>query len=592
MLASSEGTSAHRAEAEGARNLSGLLTEWARIRGDQIAVTHLDYRFNPEGVANTLTWRELDARVTAVAAWLSRTTQPGERAAILARQNVDYIVAFLAALRAGLVAVPLFVPGAFGRAEGIASLIADAVPSVVLTTRDVLMHVRTFLSGRQPRVRQVVAVDAVPNEAGTGFVPPPCGPEDLAYLQYTSGSTRSPAGVMVTHANVLANARQAAYAYGAAPDRSVAVSWLPLFHDMGLVLAIAAPVTIGIPVVLMDPLAFLEQPVRWLRALSAHPGAISAAPSFAYGLCAARVGNREKALLKLDQVTALINGGEPVRPTTVHRFQRAFADCGLKPQSHRSSYGLAEATVFVSASPSGVAPRKATFYRAQLALGEAVPAPPGEASTTTLVSCGFPVGQHVRVVDPETRRELESGRVGEIWVSGPNVGRGYWRRPGLSADTFCALIENADEESEPRWWLRTGDLGVLADSELYVTGRIKDLVIVDGRNHYPQDVEATVERAHSAIKPHVVACFAVPAEDGEKAVVVAELAGWAGTAAADRTEAELAVRQAVSAEHGLALLDVLLLPPGGVPRTTSGKVARAECRERYAAGAFLPGVPG
>jgi acyl-CoA synthetase (AMP-forming)/AMP-acid ligase II len=520
-----------------------LLGRWARRLGDEVALTFLDHRGSADGRAVSLTWRALDDRVSAVAAHLQDVARPGARAAVLAAQSADYVVAFLGAVRAGLVAVPLFAPNLPGHAGR-------------LTTTEVTGEVTGFL-GTLESEATVVAVDALPPAAAGEHEWHRPAPDELAYLQYTSGSTRSPAGVMLTHHNVLSNARQCCTAYGAETGTTSTVSWLPLFHDMGLILGIGAPMFGGLASVLMDPLAFLERPARWLRALSASPGAISAAPNFAYAYSASRVTEDEKSYLELSRVVSLINGSEPVLPATLAKFQDAFGECGLRPEVHRASYGLAEATVLVSVTDAGSPPRQVTFDRDKLAGGFAVPAGAG----TTLVSCGRPVDQRIRLADPATGAPVADGEVGEIRVSGPNVGQGYWGRP--EAPAF------ADD------WLATGDLGVRFEGELYLTGRLKDLVIVDGRNHYPQDIEQTVE-ACPAVRPHSAAAFAIPHEEGEVAVVVLERA--------KNTDADVAVgalRAAVSAEHGLRLHDIVVLAPGEVPRTSSGKISRARCRESY-----------
>ncbi|MEV6877686.1 fatty acyl-AMP ligase [Amycolatopsis sp. NPDC051128] len=551
-----------------------LLGRWARVLGDEVAVTHLDHRATADGRAVTLTWRRLDERVDAVAARLGELAAPGERVAVLAGQSAEYVVAFLGTIRAGLVAVPLFAPDLPGHAGRLTAALADCAPRVVLTTAAEIDVVSRFLAGSSAGPA-VVAVDALaPVAAGPRDWPRP-DPDAPAYLQYTSGSTRSPAGVVLTHRNVLANARQACTAYGAETGTTSAVSWLPLFHDMGLILGIGAPMAGGLASVLMDPLAFLERPSRWLRALSASPGAISAAPNFAYAYCASRVTDAEKAYLDLSRVVSLINGSEPVLPATIARFQAAFGECGLRPEVHRSSYGLAEATVLVSVTDAGRPARQVTFDRARLAAGFAEPPAPG-AATTTLVSCGRPAGQRVRIADL-AGGPAAPGEVGEIRVSGPNVGRGYWGRPEASAATFG--LPPLDPETG-EGWLATGDLGVLFDGELFVTGRLKDLVVVDGRNHYPQDIEQTVEE-HPGVRPHSAAAFAVDGDsdvDGEAAVVVLERAKHTDV---DVAAVTAALRAAVSAGHGLRLHDVVFLAPGEVPRTSSGKISRARCRKAY-----------
>ncbi len=550
-------------------SLATLLGRWARVLGDEVAVTHLDHRAGADGRAVTLTWRELDERVSTVAARLSGIAAPGERAAVLAGQSVDYVVAFLGAIRAGLVAVPLFAPGLPGHAGRLVATLADCAPRVVLTTTGEIDAVTAFLADSAGPA--VVAVDALAPAEPRDWPAP--DPEAIAYLQYTSGSTRSPAGVVLTHRNVLANARQACTAYGVESRTTSTVSWLPLFHDMGLILGIGAPVVGGMASVLMDPLAFLERPSRWLRALSASPGAISAAPNFAYAYCASRVSEAEKSYLELSRVVSLINGSEPVLPATIAKFEAAFAECGLRPEVHRSSYGLAEATVLVSVSDAGKPARQVTFDRDRLAAGFAVPA----ASGSTLVSCGRPAGQRVRIAGPGTGEPLASGEVGEIRVSGPNVGRGYWGRDSTGTFGLPPLDPDTGEG-----WLATGDLGVVFEGELFVTGRLKDLVVVDGRNHYPQDVEQTVEE-HAGVRPHSAAVFAIGTDDGEAAVVALERAKNSDL---DVTAVSAALRAAVSAAHGLRLHDVVVLAPGEVPRTSSGKISRARCRASYLDGSL------
>ncbi|MBB4683866.1 fatty acyl-AMP ligase [Amycolatopsis jiangsuensis] len=553
---------------DGADHLEGesfatMLGRWAGLLGDEVAVTFLDYRGSAEGRAVTLSWRELDDRVSGVAARLRGPARPGERAAILTAQSADYVVAFLGAVRAGLVAVPLFPPSLPGHAGRLAATLADCAPKVVLTTTDLAGELAGFL-GPLDLEATILSVDTVePAAAGEHDWHRPA-PDELAYLQYTSGSTRSPAGVMLTHHNVLTNARQACAAYGAETGSTSTVSWLPLFHDMGLILGLGAPMVGGLASVLMDPIAFLERPGRWLRALSASPGAISAAPNFAYSYSASRVPEEEKSYLELSRVVSLINGSEPVLPATIAKFQDAFGDCGLRPEVHRASYGLAEATVLVSVTDAGAPSRQVGFDRDRLAEGAAVPAGPG-APVTTLVSCGLPAQQEVRIGDPDSGEPVPDGQVGEIQVIGANVGQGYWRRPRESAATFGA------------GYLATGDLGVRFEGELYMTGRLKDLVIVDGRNHYPQDIEQTVE-SHPTVRPHSAAVFAIPHDKGETAVAVLERAK---AVEADLAAAAHALRAAVSAEHGLRLHDVVVLPPGEVPRTSSGKISRALCRKSY-----------
>ncbi|WSQ07137.1 fatty acyl-AMP ligase [Streptomyces sp. NBC_01231] len=585
------------------RTLPEFVRHWAETTPERRAFTFVDHPApHSRGVHRTLTWRRLDVRVRALAARLAAEAEPGARVALLCPQGTEYVTGFLATLAAGLVAVPLYPPSLPGHADRLSGVLADATPTVVVTTSRARAEVRDFCDRAAVRV---VAVDDVPDSAAGDRHPVAVDEDATAYLQYTSGSTRAPAGVEITHGNVVANAWQALAAYGADIHPVTCVGWLPLYHDMGLVLSVAAPVARGVPSVLMDPAAFLHQPARWLRLLAAHPRAISAAPNFAYDYCASAVTAEQKADLRLDGVAALINGSEPVRPGTVDRFHAAFAAQGLAADTHCPSYGLAEATVFVSAARPGEPLRRFALDRDALASGKALHARPDDPRAVLLAGCGTPAGQRLRVTDPATGTVLSEGEIGEIRVQGPNVGRGYWNRADESRRVFgvetagpagsAEAAESAEsaERTEPGGptagagrWLRTGDLGTVLDGHLVVTGRLKDLIVVDGRNHYPQDIEATVQDTHPAVRRDRLAAFSVPGPTAERVVVVAEHTRSTTVSEIDVPSLVRAVRGAVSTRHGLRLADVVLVPPGTVPRTSSGKVSRALTRARYLAGTY------
>ncbi|MEU1849964.1 fatty acyl-AMP ligase [Streptomyces sp. NPDC019990] len=570
--------------------ISHHLAQAAARTPEETAFTFVDFSTDRDGVPSTLTWRRLEKRVRVLATALRRTGAAGERVAIVAPQNLDYVVGFLAATCAGAIAVPLFPPALPGHAEKLAAALADADPVLALTSPGSLVAAEKFCADQDGLRLRVATEQELTSEPGPQGVPEDeetfeRHPEDCAYLQYTSGSTRVPSGVEITHANVCANARQALEAYDIRTGRNCTVGWLPLYHDMGLVLAIVMPIVGHVPSVLMEPLAFVQQPVRWLRLLTRYPGALTAAPNFAYDYCVRRVTDEERAELSLGSVAAMVNGSEPVTEQTLQRFQQAFAPVGMAPTLMRPSYGLAEATVFVSASPAGEAPAVTCFDRDALAAGTArVTEATGSRAVTRLVGCGRPTGQEAAIVDPVTRVRLEDGHVGEVWLRGPNVGRGYWGRPEQSEATFRATVDGDDAGR----WLRTGDLALRHDGQLYITGRIKDLVIIDGTNHYPQDIEQTVESAHPAIRRHHTAAFSVLTDDGEHLVVVAEHARDLTDPDGALDEVARAVRAAVSAGHAIAVHDFVLAEPGTVPHTTSGKVARGACRERYLQGTWNP----
>ncbi|MDT3396042.1 fatty acyl-AMP ligase [Streptomyces sp. B1866] len=565
-------------------SLPARLRELAAQRGHQRAFSFVEFPDPASpGVHRTVTWKRLYERALAIGERLAQTARPGDRAALLLPQGLDYVAAFLGCLYARVVAVPLFSPDLPGHAGRLAAVLDSCEPACVLSDTATAPLVERFHAEHGTAPVPLLCVDRLPAAPSAGAeLPPDPDLHEVAYLQYTSGSTRVPAGVMITHGNVVANARQAVDAYW---EPGTCVSWLPLFHDMGLVLSVAAPVVGGLPSVLMDPISFLEQPVRWLRLLGAYPATVGAAPNFAYDYCASRIDPQEAAVLRLDRVHALINGAEPIRPGTLERFQEAFADAGLRPEAMCPSYGLAEATVFVTTDPQDVPVRTVVCDRAALGEGRIVAADAGDGSATALVACGAPVGQELRVVSPEDGTPLPEGVVGEILLRGPNIGLGYWKRPEASTETFGARVPG--EGDEP--WLRTGDLGAMHEGRLLVTGRLKDLVIADGRNHYPQDIEETIQSGVDSVRRDRLAVFSVPGGAGgeeEQVIAVAEYRRDVTPTDALRVEADSVARARVSAEHGLRLSRVLLVPPGSVPRTSSGKVSRSACRARYLDGGF------
>jgi len=518
---------------------------FARSGDERPLFTHQDHA---RGVEHTLTWAEFAARVRVVAGELRRVAAPGERVAVLAGQELAYPLAFFGALAAGLVAVPLMAPSNPAQAGRLAGVLADSGARVWLTS--------SAVAAGLPAHEHVVVVDEL---AGPGADPVPVTPDSPAYLQYTSGSTREPAGAVIPHRAIVAACWQGSLAY-AVDEGTTCAGWIPFFHDMGLIQLLCLPVFAGGRAVFMAPAEFVHRPVRWLRQLAEYPAVFTAAPNFAYDLAADADTGED---LDLSDVRVALNGSEPVRPRTIERFQEVFGPRGFRREAHRPSYGLAEATVYV-ASAGEEGPRGAVFDRETLAQGRAVETEGGQE----LVSVGRPVGQLVRVV--RDGREQPEGQVGEIWVHGPNVADGYWGRGDATA--FGAELGGL------AGWLRTGDLGVVHRGDLYVTGRLKDLVVVDGRNFHPQDIEAAAGEAHPAVRRDRVAAFGVTDSRGEGAVVVAE---WARGAEADVREVTRAVLRAVSREHGLTLRAVRLVPSGGLPRTSSGKVARSAAKARY-----------
>lgn len=570
--------------------VADYLEHWARVRPDAVAQTFTDYLVSRKGVTRSITYAELDRWSRAVAVAIGLRAQRGDRVAIVCPQSLSYVVAFAATLRAGVIGVPLFSPDMPGHGDRLHGVLADCEPVCLLTVGEK----RELVQDVGGPDAHIICVDELEGEAGAALAdaferPDDVRPEDVAYLQYTSGSTRAPAGVELTHGNLLANARQIIEGYELHYGDTNAVSWLPLFHDMGLLIGAPGAIVCGAHAHLMDPLAFLMKPQRWMWAMHGLSHVISAAPNFAYGYVAKRMKEDDRANLDLSGVIALLNGAEPVLPATVDRFLETFGPVGVRADACFPSYGLAEATVFVTRSRPGEGPTVRAFDASALQHGRLEDAEDG-ARALRLVSCGTPVdGQHVAIVGADGSR-LPDGDVGEIWVCGPNVGRAYWQREDETHATFGGLLSDPGDLPEGPW-LRTGDLGAIADGDLFVTGRRKDLIIVDGRNVYPHDLELTVEHAHPAIAAHRLAAFAVPGATGEDVIVVAERHRTAEDAGERLDEITAAVRSAVSTEHAVALDDVVLVEPDTIARTSSGKIARHGARAAYLTGELVRVLP-
>lgn len=570
--------------------LPDYLAYWARTEGDRVAMRFTDFSTQRDGVEHLVTFAELERWARAIAVRIGELTAPGDRAAILTPAGPGYMAAFAGALSSAAVGVPLFEPEHLGQGDRLRGVLADCRPTVVLTTDAHVAAVEALVADLPGLDPAVIAVDALRDDvrADTYERPSTLRRDALAYLQYTSGSTRTPAGVELTHHNLVVNARQLMQAFDVDPcDHNAAISWLPLFHDMGLLLGIVLPIVTAATSGIFDALAFIQRPVRWMREIARQPHTYTAAPNFAYGYAAKRVKASDREALDLSGVKAMLNGAEPVHPRTVRQFIETFAPQGLRAEAVRPSYGLAEATVFVSTTPSGRPARITEVDAAALQAHRAIPPSGPDARTTELVSCGIAFGQEVALVDPATAELLPDGTVGEVWVHGENVGAGYWGDARESASTFDGRL--ADPVGlPPSGWLRTGDLGVRIDGELYITGRLKDTIIIDGRNIYPNDVEASVEEAHDAIAAHRLAAFAVETGDTEGLVVVAEQHRDAADAAASLAEIAAAAKQAVSLQHAVSLHDFVLVEPHTVPRTSSGKIARQATRAQYLEGALRP----
>jgi fatty acyl-AMP ligase FadD32 len=592
--------------------------KWAKVRGDKLAYRFLDFSVERDGVARELNWADFGARNRALAARLQQVTQPGDRVAILCPQNLEYVVAMYGTLYSGRIAVPLFDPSEPGHVGRLHAVLDDCQPSAILTTTEAAEGVRKFFRSRPAKERpRVIAVDAVPVEVGATWEQVDVTTDTIAYLQYTSGSTRIPTGVQITHLNLATNIVQIIEALdGEEGDRGC--SWLPFFHDMGLITAMLAPM-IGHYFTFMTPAAFVRRPSRWLREMSARPddtgGVISVAPNFAFDHAAARgLPKDDEPPLDLSKVKCILNGSEPISAATVRRFNEVFTPYGFKPQAIKPSYGLAEATLFVSTTPMGDHPRIISVDREALNTGTFVEVPADSPSAVAQAGAGkVGVAEWAVIVDAESATELPDGQIGEIWISGQNMGTGYWGKEDETAETFQNILKSrtnpshAEGATDDATWVRTGDYGAYHDGELFITGRVKDLVIIDGRNHYPQDLEYSAQESTKALRVGYVAAFSVPAnqlpdevfenahaglkrdpdDTSEQLVIVGERAP--GAHKLDMAPIADDIRAAIAVRHGVTVRDVLLTPAGAIPRTSSGKIGRRACRAAYLDGALRSG---
>jgi long-chain fatty acid adenylyltransferase FadD28 len=560
--------------------IPALLRERASLQPNRTAFTFMDYEQDWAGIAESLTWSQLYRRALNLAQELRLHGSTGDRAVILAPQGLDYITAFLGALQAGLIAVPL--GGASD--ERVSSVLRDASPSAVLTTSAVAGNIAEYVESKSGEsAPSVIEVDLLDLDSKKGPAARVDSSTDTAYLQYTSGSTRAPAGVMVSHKNIMANFEQINADFfgdhgGVAPPDTTVVSWLPFYHDMGLHLGIIFPVLTGFRTVLTSPVSFLQRPARWMQLLARNSHALSAAPNFAFQLAARKTSDDDMAGLDLGNVLSILNGSERVQPATLQRFTERFACFNLQDRVLRPSYGMAEATLYVATREAGQPPQIVHFESEKLTAGHAKRWASGGG--TPLVSYGVPQSPMVRIVDPETSIECPAGTTGEIWVHGGNVATGYWQKPQETEQTFGATLVAPSAGTPERPWLRTGDLGFISDGELFIIGRIKDLLIVYGRNHSPDDLEATIQ----SIAPGRCAAISVPDRGTEKLVAIIELKNRADSneEAMDKLDVvKRKVTSAISNLHGLSVADLVLVAPGSIPITTSGKVRRAACVERY-----------
>lgn len=551
--------------------LAQLAENLFQAETDPDRVVMRQWIYGEEETCRELSRAQVNNRIKVVAARLQQVAEPGTRVAILAGNSPEYVFGFLGALYAGMVPIPLYDPNEPGHSDHLKAVFGDCEPSIVVTNRVSAAAVRTYFSAQRERPR-IISLDALPDSLASSWTPVEGTAEDTAFLQYTSGSTRTPAGVELTNRAIITNVAQIFQALQLQMPARI-VSWLPMHHDMGIILAVFVTI-LGLDFEMMTPRDFIQHPDRWVRRLTAGKQATYAAiPNFALELAARHAKDAD-----FSHVAGIIIGSEPVTESAVDSFLGAFS---VDRSVLRPSYGLAEAALIVSTPQTEKRPVISHFNRAELAAGRAVIEDKSE-DTVAYASNGQCVPhQHLAIVDPETRAEVKDGVIGEIWVHGPNMATGYLNRPEETAATFRNTLGERQQDGLPEddYWMATGDLATIVDGELYITGRLKDLIVIAGRNHYPQDIEGTVQAASAQVRPDSVAAFSVEGNDSESLVLLVERADDAQPS--DDAEATEAIRTAVTAHHGITPDDIVWKAPGEINRTSSGKIARRVAKKNY-----------
>jgi 8-amino-7-oxononanoate synthase/acyl carrier protein len=575
-------------EATIAPTIVDLLRQRAAYRPHDRAFTFL---VDGENEELNITYAELDRKARAVGAWLTSEGMAGKRVLLLFPSGLDFIAAFMGCLYGGAIAVPAYPPRKNRSVERIEAIASNAEASVALTTRDVVDRFDSLRATAPSLEHLIWKVDSELDVAWADrWERPDIDGSTLAFLQYTSGSTGTPKGVMLSHENLLHNSLRIMQAFEVTRSQP-GVFWLPSFHDMGLIGGILVPLYGSKLNVLMSPVAFLQKPLRWLQAISKYRATISGGPNFAYELCVRKTTPEQRATLDLSSWTLAFNGAEPVRAETIDAFCEAFAPCGFRREAFYPCYGLAESTLMVTGGMKFEPPVVRSFDASSIETGLAISRPANAPAVRRLVGSGRELdGQDVLIVDPQTCDALPPGRVGEIWVSGPSVAQGYWKCGDTSAATFGAMLSQPEQPSpgqavaqwqpNPGPYLRTGDLGFFDNGELFVAGRLKDLIIIRGRNHYPQDIEHAVEEASTLVRAGSIAAFAVDVDGRERVAVVAEVERGRRDVS-EVTAAFEAIRKRLATEHELAVEAIVLVRPNSISKTSSGKIQRHACKRQF-----------
>jgi len=554
--------------------LVDLLSYRSQNQPDQTAYTFLE---DGETEAGRLTYQELDRLARAIAFKLQSLDAVGSRALLLYQPGLEFIAAFFGCLYAGVVAVPAYPPRRNQNMSRLQAVVTDAQAVVALTTTSLLDNIEgRFAENPELAKLHWLTTDNIAGDLAQVWQAPEVSSETLAFLQYTSGSTGTPKGVMVSHGNLLHNSALINECFADTPN-SRGVSWLPPYHDMGLVGGVLQPLYVGAPMILMPPVAFMQRPFRWLEAISRFKATTSGGPNFAYDVCFRKITPEQLASLDLSSWKVAFTGAEPVRAETLEQFAATFEPCGFRKEAFLPCYGMAETTLIVSGGLKIAPPIMRQVDGAALEQNQVVAATGKQESIRTLVGCGQNLlDQKLLIVDPESLTPCPDNQVGEIWVSGLSIAQGYWNQPDLTNKTFHAYLANTGDGP----FLRTGDLGFLQDGELFITGRIKDVIIIRGQNHYPQDIELTVEKSHPALRAGCGAAFAVDVKGQERLVIVQEVER-SYLRKLNVHEVVGNIRASVAAEHALQVYATVLVKTGSIPKTSSGKIQRYACRAGF-----------
>jgi acyl-CoA synthetase (AMP-forming)/AMP-acid ligase II len=559
-------------------NLVEMLSYRARNQPEQKAYTFLK---GGEAKGVELNYQQLHLQAQTIAGYLQSIEAAGERCLLLYQPGLEFIAAFFGCLYANVIAVPAYPPRRNQNLSRLQAIVTDAGAKIVLTTTSLLDNLKER-SRKDLNLAELhwVATDGLSSNLATAWQAPTLTRDTLAFLQYTSGSTDNPKGVMVTHGNLFHNSAIIHQSFGHSVN-SRGVIWLPPYHDMGLIGGVLQPLYGGFPVTLMSPVDFLQQPIRWLQAISRYQATTSGGPNFAYDLCLRKITPAQLETLDLSSWEVAFTGAEPVRAETLEEFATTFAPCGFRKEAFYSCYGMAETTLIVSGGLKTNPPVIRKIDRAALEQNRVV-ASTNNLESRTIVGCGRTwLNQHLLIVNPETCTRTSGEEIGEIWVSGASVAQGYWNRPQETKETFDAYL--ADTREGP--FLRTGDLGFVQDGELFITGRLKEIIIIRGQNHYPHDIELTVEKSNPALRPNSGAAFAVDFNGNERLVVVHEVER-SFLRKLDVKQVIDNIREAVAAQHGIEIYATVLVKTSSIPKTSSGKIRRRACRAAFLTGSL------